>query len=79
MKGGIVEPEKMAVARQRLDKHIFAATDTHETTDDLLETMFPMRFVPPLHSEGPGPSGWTILESETVKYGHESHVTLARK
>jgi hypothetical protein len=51
MKGGIVESEETDVARQRIDKHVSAATDTHETIEEVLETMFPMSFVSRLHSE----------------------------
>jgi hypothetical protein len=46
LKGGIVEPEETDVARQRLDKHVSAATDTHPTIEELLETVFSMRPVP---------------------------------
>jgi hypothetical protein len=39
LKGEIVEPDDTAVARQRLDKHVSAATDTHTTIEALLEAM----------------------------------------
>jgi hypothetical protein len=68
VKGGIVEPEKTAVAGQRFDKQVSAT-----------ETMFFMRFVPRLHRERRGPSGWAILEFEVVKYGHESHGNRTRE
>jgi hypothetical protein len=43
--GGIVKPEETAVARQRLCKHVSAATDTHVTIEEILEAMFYMSFV----------------------------------
>jgi hypothetical protein len=52
LKGGIVEPEDMALARQRLDKHLSETTDTHATIEDLLEAVVPLRSVPRLYSEG---------------------------
>jgi hypothetical protein len=39
------EPEEKSVARQRLDKHICVATNAHETTEELLDAAFSMRFV----------------------------------
>jgi hypothetical protein len=39
LKAGIVEPEE-AVARQRLGKHISAATNTHATIEELLAAAF---------------------------------------
>jgi hypothetical protein len=45
-----VDPEEMAVARQRLGKHVSAAVDTHATIE-VLETVFSMRSVPKLYSE----------------------------
>jgi hypothetical protein len=44
-----------AVSTQRLGKHVPAATDTHETIEVLLETVFSTRYVKLLvldHSEG---------------------------
>jgi hypothetical protein len=40
MKAGITEPEETSTVRQRLDKHVPAAT-----TEILLETMFSIRSV----------------------------------
>jgi hypothetical protein len=35
LKGGIFEPEETTVARQRLDKHVSAATDKHAIIEEL--------------------------------------------
>jgi hypothetical protein len=43
LKGGIVEPEETEFDRQRLDKHVSAATGRHATIEELLETMFSMQ------------------------------------
>jgi hypothetical protein len=40
MKGGIVESEETEVTKQRIDKHLSAATDSHKTIEELLEIMF---------------------------------------
>jgi hypothetical protein len=79
--------------------------DMHETIEELLESVFPMRYVPRLYREqediveiredqtrleaGSNTSTVTLrvvggdekgsLESETVKYGHESYGTRTRK
>jgi hypothetical protein len=37
---GIYQVECRAVSRQRFDKHVPAATDTHATPEELLETVF---------------------------------------
>jgi alkylhydroperoxidase/carboxymuconolactone decarboxylase family protein YurZ len=42
----IVESEERAVARERLSKHISAATNTNATTEELLEALFSMRSPP---------------------------------
>jgi hypothetical protein len=42
--------ETSTVAGQRLDKHLSAATDTHATIEELLDTVFSMRSVPRLYS-----------------------------
>jgi hypothetical protein len=50
----------MAVARERLGKHVPAATGTHATIEELLETAFSMQSVPRLykdHSFGLVPPG----------------------
>jgi hypothetical protein len=52
MKGGAVETEETAVAKQRINKHVSAPTDTHTTTDELLEAVFYVRAVLRLYSEG---------------------------
>jgi hypothetical protein len=36
MKGGIVETEETAIARQRLDKRVSSATDTQATIEELI-------------------------------------------
>jgi hypothetical protein len=36
LKGGIVETEEMAIARQQLDKRVSAVTDTQATIDDIV-------------------------------------------
>jgi hypothetical protein len=40
-----VQPEETFIARQRLAKHVPAATNTQATTDVLLRTMFSIRSV----------------------------------
>jgi hypothetical protein len=35
LKAGILEPEQMSIARQRIGKHIPAATSTQETIEEL--------------------------------------------
>jgi hypothetical protein len=52
MKGGIVEPEEMAVVRQWMDKHMSMALATHATIQELSEAVFSMQSEPRLHSEG---------------------------
>jgi hypothetical protein len=44
MKAGIVEPKELAVARQRLDKHVPATTNT-QATIELLDAVFSVRSV----------------------------------
>jgi hypothetical protein len=39
-KTGIVEPEETAAARQRLGKHVSAATNTHITIEEQLVAVF---------------------------------------
>jgi hypothetical protein len=39
-KAGLVEPEETSVARQRRDKQLSAATDSHATLEELLEAIF---------------------------------------
>jgi hypothetical protein len=43
-----VQPEEIAIVRQRHVKQVSTATDTHTTTDELLEAGFSMRSVPTL-------------------------------
>jgi hypothetical protein len=45
LKVGTDEPEETAVGRQRLRKHVPAATNTHATTEGLLDAVFYMRSV----------------------------------
>jgi hypothetical protein len=45
LKAGIVEPEEMSVARQQLGKQVSSATDTQATIEELLRTIFSVRFV----------------------------------
>jgi hypothetical protein len=52
LQGRIVEPKGTVVARQRRDKHVSAATNTHATTEELLEAMFSMQSVSMLYSDG---------------------------
>jgi hypothetical protein len=40
MKAGTADPEKTTIARYGKDKHLFAETDNHETTEELLEAVF---------------------------------------
>jgi hypothetical protein len=37
LKAGIVEPEEMSIARERLGKHASAVTDAYAIIDDVLE------------------------------------------
>jgi hypothetical protein len=43
-----VEQEEGAIARQRRGKHIFAATNQHATTEELLEAVFSVWIAPRL-------------------------------
>jgi hypothetical protein len=43
MKAGIVEQEDASIAKQRLGKQVSAATDTQDTREELLGTMFSIR------------------------------------
>jgi hypothetical protein len=45
LKAGILEPEEKFIARQRLAEQISAAMDTKATIEELLWTMFSIRFV----------------------------------
>jgi hypothetical protein len=47
-----VEPEEAEVPRQRLDKEVSAATDTHAEVEELFEAVFSMLSLPRLYSEG---------------------------
>jgi hypothetical protein len=76
-KGGIVEPEKKNLARQRLDKHVTAAKETQARIEELLETMFSMRSVPKLYKERrlenlvPGRKGGTVVAvREGIPHNH---------
>jgi hypothetical protein len=40
MKNQILEPEETAVAREQLDKHASAATNTHSTIEELCEEYY---------------------------------------
>jgi hypothetical protein len=46
-----MEPEEMAVARQRLSKHFPTATNTHTTVEELLVVVFSMQSVLSLYDE----------------------------
>jgi hypothetical protein len=46
-----VEPEKTSTARQRLGKQLAASTDPHVTIEELLVTMFPVRYVQGVYKE----------------------------
>jgi hypothetical protein len=45
LEAGIVKPEKSAIVRQGLSKHVPAATNTHATLEKLLNTVFFMQSV----------------------------------
>jgi hypothetical protein len=45
LKAAIEEPDETSIARQRLGKQVSAATDTQETLEELLGTMFYIRCV----------------------------------
>jgi hypothetical protein len=51
LKGGIVEPKETAVSRKQRDEPMSAATDTHETVEELFEAVFSVRSVPRLYIE----------------------------
>jgi hypothetical protein len=40
-----MEPEETSITRQRLGKHVSAATETQATSEELLGTMFSVRSV----------------------------------
>jgi hypothetical protein len=44
-KSVVVQLEETIIARQRLSKHIPAATNKYATTEELFEAVFSMRFV----------------------------------
>jgi hypothetical protein len=46
-----VEKEEVAIATQSCGKHISAAINQHATTDELLEAVFSVWFVPRLYSK----------------------------
>jgi hypothetical protein len=48
LKGRIVEPEEMVIARQCYGKHVPVATDTHTAIQELQGAVFSMHFVPRL-------------------------------
>jgi hypothetical protein len=45
LKAGTVESEETAVAKQRLGKHVPAATNTHTTIEEVLDAVFSVRSV----------------------------------
>jgi hypothetical protein len=49
VKGGTAEPEETTIAGQRLSKYVSAATNTHATTDELLEAVLSVRYVSRLY------------------------------
>jgi hypothetical protein len=51
-KTGRVECIYVTIARQRYDKHVSAAADTHVTIEKLLEAIFPVRSVWRLYNKG---------------------------
>jgi hypothetical protein len=40
MKAGIAEPQEMATEREKLSKHVSAATNTHSTIEESWEKAF---------------------------------------
>jgi hypothetical protein len=85
LKAGIVQPEKQPllangsettfISRQRIDKHVPAATDTHAKIEVLLETVFSTRSMQRSYKEDNWGNRLGSLKSETVKYGRESQGT----
>jgi hypothetical protein len=51
-----VQPEETSTVRQRLSKHVPAATNTQATTEELLETVFSVGFTPRLYNNDPRPA-----------------------
>jgi hypothetical protein len=51
----IMEPEETSITRQRLSKHVPAATNTQATIEELLEAMFSVGSAPRLYNEKPRP------------------------
>lgn len=51
MKSGIVQPEVVAVARQRIDDHLSAAKDMHATIEEMLEMVSPVQSLQELCSK----------------------------
>jgi hypothetical protein len=83
-----VKPEETSIARQRLGKQVSTARDMRATIHELLGTMFSIRSVQNCYKEFSSESAVSgvsgvdekgCLESETVKYGHESNGTRTRK
>jgi hypothetical protein len=56
LKAGIVQPEETFTVRQRLGKHVPAATNTKAKIEELLETVFSVGSVPRLYNEDPRPA-----------------------
>jgi hypothetical protein len=51
-KNGIVEPEETAVAGKRRNKHLSMAVNMHATTEQMLEAVFSIWFMPSPCSKG---------------------------
>jgi hypothetical protein len=51
MKAGMLGPEEMSIARQRLGKQVSVATDTQTTREELLETVFSIRSMQSAYKE----------------------------
>jgi hypothetical protein len=56
LKAGIMGPDETTIARQRLDKHVPAATNRQVTIEELLETGFSVGTAQKLYNEEPRPA-----------------------
>jgi hypothetical protein len=59
---GIVEQKEVVVIRQWRGKHVSAATNTHATIEEVLETLFSIRSPPLVEEATPFTNTYTVLE-----------------
>jgi hypothetical protein len=61
LRGGVVEPEEMAVAGQWLSKYKSVTVDMHTTIEELLKVVFSRWFILRLYSEGDWGKCWMVM------------------